>query len=49
MSTISATYVVDGTNSTGAFAGAAGTGTIAASEDGAQSPPAVELAFSGSL
>jgi hypothetical protein len=44
VSTISATYVVDGTNSTGAFAGAAGTGT-----DAAQSPPAVELAFSGSL
>jgi hypothetical protein len=46
---IAATYVVDGTNSTGRFAGASGTGTVSAAIDDSQSPPAVEFAFSGSL
>jgi hypothetical protein len=44
-----ATYVVDGANSTGIFAGASGTGTMNASLDLGQSPPAVGFAFSGSL
>jgi hypothetical protein len=49
VSTITATYVVDDTQSTGIFAGAAGVGTIGASVDAGQSPPAVQFAFSGSL
>jgi hypothetical protein len=49
LSAIDATYVVDGTNSTGNFAGATGTGTVGAATDSSQSPPTVEFAFSGSL
>ncbi len=49
LSVISATYVVDATNSAGRFAGATGTGTISASLDASQSPPAVGFTFSGGL
>jgi hypothetical protein len=46
---ISATYVVDGADSTGKFAGATGVGMVSASLDMSQSPPSVGYAFSGSL
>jgi hypothetical protein len=49
LSTIDGTYVVDGANSTGKFAGAAGGGAVNATTDMSQSPPAVGFAFSGSL
>jgi hypothetical protein len=45
----SATYVVDGVNSTGKFAGATGTGTVRAATDSSQSPQTVAFAFNGSL
>jgi hypothetical protein len=49
LSAISATYVVDGVDSTGRFAGATGAGMVSASLDMSQSPPAVAFAFNGSL
>jgi hypothetical protein len=49
LSAITATYVVDGSQSTGNFSGYSGVGTIGASVDASQSPPPVEFAFSGSL
>jgi hypothetical protein len=49
LSAINATYVVDGADSTGRFAGATGAGTVSASLDTSQSPPAVGFAFNGSL
>jgi hypothetical protein len=46
---ISAIYVVEGVDSTGRFAGSTGVGTVSASLDMSQSPPAVGFSFSGSL
>lgn len=48
-SVITATYIVDAANSTGLFSSASGTGTISATLDLSQSPPAAKFAFSGSL
>jgi hypothetical protein len=49
LSAIEATYVVDGVNSTGKFAGATGSGTVGGATDSSQSPQTVEFAFDGSL
>jgi hypothetical protein len=49
LSAINATYVVDGVDSTGRFAGATGAGTVSASVDTSRTPPAFGFAFSGSL
>lgn len=49
LSALAATYAVDGTQSTGKFSGAAGTGAVSATIDTSRSPASLGFSFSGSL
>ena len=49
LSAITATYLVDGIDSTGKYTGASGTGNVSASVDASATSTGVEFAFSGSL